>query len=164
MCTDTIRKTLLESCQEKENIGAIKMGYNLFISHSWSHSDKYTGLIDLLDEQIRFCYKDYSVPRTDPLFIQAKTDIGYKRVLKQKIRDQMRYASVVIILAGVYASYSDSIDMEIEIALELGKPILAVEYWGSERSSTRVISNADDVVKWNSKSIVTAIRALAKWE
>ena len=72
----------------------------------------------------------------------------------------MQYASVVIILAGVYATYSDSIQLEIEVAKELGKPILAIELYGSERSSQVVKSAADRIVSWNTNSIVNAIREL----
>lgn len=35
----------------------------LFISHSWSHSDDYTGLIALLNGAPHFSYANYSVPR-----------------------------------------------------------------------------------------------------
>ena len=42
--------------------------YNLFISHSWAHSDAYERLIDLLDaRRPRFFYSDYSVPKNDPI-------------------------------------------------------------------------------------------------
>ena len=70
------------------------------------------------------------------------------------------YFNVVLILAGVYSSYSDSINMEIEIANELGKPIIAIEPWGSERTSLIVKKNAKIIVKWNSASIVGAIKEI----
>ena len=73
----------------------------------------------------------------------------------------MRTCHVVLILAGVYASYSDSIDMEIEIAKSLNKPIIAIERWGSERTSLKVKQNADRIVGWNTSSIVDAIRELS---
>jgi hypothetical protein len=44
----------------------------------------------------------------------------------------MSPSSVVLILAGVYATYSKWIDAEIRIAKEYGKPIIAIEPWGSE--------------------------------
>lgn len=134
--------------------------FNLFISHSWSYADNYDDLCKLLDQANYFRYKNYSVPEDDPLFISAKNDYWYRLQLKRKIRDQMQYASVVIILAGVYATYSDSIQLEIEVAKELGKPILAIELYGSERSSQVVKSAADRIVSWNTNSIVNAIREL----
>jgi hypothetical protein len=73
------------------------------------------------------------VPRIDPI-IGAQGDIA----LYSAIKSQMSPSSVVLILAGVYATYSKWIDAEIRIAKEYGKPIIAIEPWGSERTSTVV--------------------------
>lgn len=132
--------------------------YNLFISHSWSYSNEYEKIIRMLDNAPYFSYRDYSVPKDDPLRIYSRF---YNSELRNKIANQMRTCHVVLILAGVYASYSDSIDMEIEIAKSLNKPIIAIERWGSERTSLKVKQNADRIVGWNTSSIVDAIRELS---
>lgn len=132
--------------------------YNLFISHSWTHSDKYEGLIELLNKDSNFSYKNYSVPKDDPIH-----DADNDEELYEAIRDQISPSSVVIILAGVYASYSKWINKEIEIAKNefyVPKPIIAVEYWGAEKTSIVVKENADKIVKWQSKSIIDAIKEL----
>lgn len=41
--------------------------YNLFISHSWAYSDAYEKLTKLLNEAKYFTYKNYSVPKNDPI-------------------------------------------------------------------------------------------------
>jgi hypothetical protein len=132
------------------------MEYHLFISHSWKYPNAYDGLVSLLDKDYWFSYKDYSVPRDEPLTIYNK--MYYESELRNKIRNQMRTCHVVLILAGVYASYSDSINMEIEIAKELGKPIIAIQPWGAEKTSQIVKSNSDVIVGWNSSSIIDAIK------
>lgn len=43
------------------------MPYNLFISHSWTYGDSYDRLIEMLDDAPNFYYKDYSVPKNDPI-------------------------------------------------------------------------------------------------
>lgn len=133
--------------------------YNIFISHSWNYPNAYKGLKDMLDRASYFFYKDYSVPKEDPLKIRNST--YYRSELENKIENQMRSCSVVLILAGVYATYSDSIQMEIKIAERLDKPIIAIEYWGAERTSLIVKNNAKKVVKWNSSSIVDAIKEVS---
>ena len=70
----------------------------------------------------------------------------------------MQPASCVIILAGVYSSYSKWINIEIELAKEMGKRIIAVEPWGSSRTSAMVKNAAHEIVGWNSASIIRAIR------
>lgn len=39
----------------------------LFISHSWSYSDDYKGLLALLNGAPHFSYANYSVPKDDPV-------------------------------------------------------------------------------------------------
>ena len=87
------------------------MTYNLFISHSWNYGDQYQGLLDLLNKDTSFDYKNYSVPENDPIQ-GVKSD----RALKEAIRNQMQPDSCVLILAGVYATYSKWINIEIELA------------------------------------------------
>lgn len=129
------------------------MTYNLFISHSWTYSDQYNGLVRLLDANPYFSYKNYSVPKNDPIH-----NAPYQYQLKEAIRGQMQPASCVIILAGVYSSYSKWINIEIELAKEMGKRIIAVEPWGSLRTSAVVKNAAHEIVGWNSASIIRAIR------
>lgn len=129
------------------------MIYNIFISHSWSYSDAYDKLISLLDDAPDFSYRDYSVPKDDPIH-----NANNERELRAAIKNQMQHASCVLILAGVYSTYSKWINIEIGLAQEMGKRIIAIEPWGSERTSTVVKSNANKIVKWNTSSIVNAIK------
>jgi hypothetical protein len=129
------------------------MIYNLFISHSWTYSDAYKKLVSLLDSNTSFNYRNYSVPKDDPVH-----NANSQTQLRAAIRNQMRHASYVLILAGVYSTYSKWINIEIELANEMGKKIIAIEPWGAERTSTVVKKNADRIVRWNSSSIISAIR------
>lgn len=134
------------------------MNYNLFISHSWNYSDEYQGLIRLLNQDPYFSYSNYSVPKDSPIH-----NAGTDKQLYDAIKNKMQHASVVLILAGVYSSYSKWIDKEIYIAKNgfyNPKPIIAIEHWGAERTSMKVKSNADRTVKWQTASIISAIREL----
>ena len=129
------------------------MIYNLFISHSWTYSDAYEKLINLLDAKAYFTYKNYSVPKDNPIH-----HAYYDYQLKAAIKAQMQSTSCVLILAGVYATYSKWINIEIELAKSMGKKIIAIQPWGAEKTSTVVKNAADIVVGWNTDSIVKAIR------
>ena len=41
--------------------------HNLSISHSWSYSDEYDRLVRLLQQRRYFQFRNYSVPRDDPI-------------------------------------------------------------------------------------------------
>lgn len=129
------------------------MTYNLFISHSWAYSDVYEKLVNLLNAKPYFDYNNYSVPKNDPIH-----NAPYEYQLKEAIRKQMQPASCVLIMAGVYSSYSKWINIEIELAKSMNKKIIAIEPWGSEKTSRTVKNAADVIVGWNTDSIVDAIR------
>ncbi len=133
--------------------------YHIFISHSWSYNDQYEGLIRLLEQVPYFAFKDYSVPKDDQIH-ESSNDY----VLREAIKRQMSSASVVVILAGIYAKYSKWIMKEIDLAknsFPTPKKIVAVELWGSERTSKDVKGSADRIVGWNGQSIANAIKELA---
>lgn len=133
--------------------------YNLFISHSWSYGDQYDRLVDLLDSDPYFYYRNYSVPKDDPIH-NANND----KQLREAIKNQMAHASCVLVLAGVYSTYSKWINIEIDLAKNgflFSKPIIAVVPRGAERTSAIVKDNADKIVKWQASSIIKAIRELA---
>ena len=133
--------------------------YNLFISHSWAYSDAYDKLVSLLNASLYFNYKNFSVSKNDPIHTS-----GTDRELAEAIQTQMRPCHIVLIMAGVYSTYSKWISKEIRIAknnFSVSKPILAVRPWGQERTSTVVNDAADGFAAWNTQSILSKIRELA---
>jgi len=68
---------------------------------------------------------------------------------------------IVLIMAGVYSTYSKWIIKEIQIAIRefsSPKPLLAVMPWDNTNVSLAVALNATKIVNWNTESIVDAIR------
>ena len=132
------------------------MTYNLFISHSWAYGDAYDRLIKLLRAKPYFDFRDYSVPKNDPIH-NAGTDFQLEQAIKRK----MAPASCVLVLAGVYSTYSKWIQKEVQLAkcgFSSPKKIIAIEPRGSQNTSQYVKENADVIVRWNTDSIVQAIR------
>lgn len=133
--------------------------YNLFISHSWAYGDAYDKLVGFLDARSYFFYKNYSVPMNDPIH-----NAVYDKDLYEAIKKQIAPCHCVLILAGVYSTYSKWINKEIQICtseFSSKKPIVAIQPWGAERTSSVVKDNADKIAGWNTESIVAAIREVA---
>jgi hypothetical protein len=128
--------------------------YNLFLSHSWAHSNDYEGLLDALKRDMTFKFRDFSVPKNDPVHTN-----GTDKQLYDAIENKIRPTSAVLILAGVYSTYSKWINKEIEIAQSYQKPIIGIKPWGNERISTTVSNAADEMVFWHTDSIINAIRS-----
>ena len=129
--------------------------YRIFVSHAWTHNDDYYRLIEFLDDAPNFIYANYSVPEHDPV------DANNNTKLKEELRQQIRPVEVVIILGGMYVAYSDWIQFEIDFAEYLDKPILGIKPWGALKMPKAVQDAADEIVGWNTSTIVSAIRDLA---
>ena len=136
---------------------------HLFISHAWGYSDHYDTLSEwIFGEnwsvgQASLDFKDYSIPKNDPVHTN-----GTDKALKAAIDAKIARSSVIVIITGVYASYSKWIQKEIDASVEYGKPILAVNPWGAQKTSTVVAEAATKLVGWNKKSVVSGIWELHK--
>lgn len=133
--------------------------YNLFISHSWAYGDAYERLCNLLNQASNFNYKNFSVPKDDPIH-NAPSSPALYAAIKNKISP----CNVILIMAGKYATYSEWIKNEIKIASTeflLSKPILAITPFGAQQISSIVRDAATDIAAWNTSSIVSKIRELA---
>ncbi|NLX18317.1 MAG: nuclease [Desulfobulbus sp.] len=136
---------------------------HVFISHSWSYSGHYDTLSDWIfgrnwsAGQASLDLRDFSVPRNDPVH-KANNDAQ----LKQALFDQISRSHVIVIPTGMYASYSKWIQKEIEGSQGYRKPILAVNPWGAQRTSSVVSSAAAKLVGWNADSVVGGIWELYK--
>ena len=58
----------------------------------------------------------------------------------------------------------EAINKEIEMAKKYNKPIIAVQPWGAERTSSIVKNAADVIVGWNAKSVANAVRNYAIYQ
>ena len=136
---------------------------HVFISHSWTYSGHYDTLANWIFNQnwsvgqASLDFRDYSVPKEDPIH-DADTD----KQLKEAIYNKIARSHVIVIPMGMYANYSKWIQKEIDGAGEYNKPILAVNPWGQERSSSVVRNAASKVVGWNKKTVVSSIWELYK--
>ncbi|MDZ5812404.1 TIR domain-containing protein [Halorubrum sp. AD140] len=128
-----------------------EQSHRVFISHSWAYENDYEEVRDLLNGARGFEYFNHSVSSEDPLDAQLPNH------LRKKICDQMRSASVVLVLGGMYVEYSDWIQEEIEIANEMEKPIIGVKPQRNERIPNTVHEHATEVVEADGTEILDAI-------
>ena len=130
--------------------------YHIFISHSWQNSDALEGLRKLLNDRGYFNVEFEEVSKDEPI---NSTNAYY---IKRRLAEKIGNSNVVIGLAGMYASHSDWMEWELDKAIELDIPIIGVIPRGQERISTTVSSRSIVNVRWNTESIVDAIRTYAK--
>jgi hypothetical protein len=130
--------------------------YKIFISHSWQYSDTLEALRNLINAREYFSATYEESTRDNP--INSDDESYVKRRLSHKIGN----SDVILALAGVYASHSSWMQWELDKAIELGIPIIGVIPRGQDRVSKIVSSRSVVVIRWNTESIVSAIRTYAK--
>lgn len=130
--------------------------YKVFISHSWDHGDVLQNLKNLINGRGYFPAEYTQVEKHCPI----NSDLAW--VIKANITKRLEESDIVLAIAGVYASYSDWMQWEMDKAKELGLRVIGVIPRGQERISQEVYSRSVVDVHWNADSIVDAIRRYSK--
>lgn len=130
--------------------------YKLFISHSWEYDNLLQNLKDLLNERGYFSAEYYQFEKNCPCNSEKAS------VIKANITKRLKETEVVLAIAGVSASYSEWMQWEMDKALELGLNIVGVIPRGNERISQEVCKRSVEDVRWNTESVVNAIKTYSK--
>ena len=130
--------------------------YSLFISHSWDHSDVLQNLKTLLNSRGYFPAEYTQIEKDFPINSERAW------VIKANITKRLEQSDIVLAIAGIFASYSDWMQWEMDKAKELGLKIIGVVPRGQERISQEVYNRSVVDVRWNADSIVDAIRKYSK--
>lgn len=125
--------------------------YGVFISHAWDYNADYYRLERMLNKAKRFKWRNCSVPKHDKL--DTRTDGQLDRAL----RNQIRPANVVVIIAGMYVNNRKWIQKEIDIASGMNKKIVVLKPRGAQRTPQE-LRNLSQLVNWNTQQIVNSIR------
>ncbi|MDR0933715.1 MAG: TIR domain-containing protein [Burkholderiaceae bacterium] len=131
--------------------------YPLFVSHSWLPDDGTDRLYSLLENyRIRhvpdFTYQLFSVSKDDPV-----QHLPSKKALAVAIEEKMRQCTCLLILTGVFEEYKRWIDLEMDIAKKLKKPVILVEAAAKKHTSGKEKRAAKKIVKWDAKELGEAI-------
>ncbi len=137
---------------------------NLFFSYYYRNTDEYNSILKMLEERNYFDYKNSS--------LDEDSDAENEEYIKSLIRPKIDWAGTVLVLIGSGTSTRKYVNYEIWYAAKNGKRIVGVYLSG--QSSSRIPSELrtlyDDeyselaLVRWNTESIVAAIRGANSWD
>jgi len=131
--------------------------YRIFVSHAWHPHDDYTRLFEYLGDAKDFYYTNLSTPDIPPSDV---TRTGIEAALARQIGP----AEVVIILGGLYDTHKDLIELEMALAKKHGRPIIGLRPSGSQVIAKAIEQRVTEVVVWSERTIVDAIKLLARGE
>lgn len=129
----------------------------VFVAHGFEAGDDYMRVFEYLESSHNFYYINCSSPDNRGSFD--------REVLKEELRKQINLAEVVIIPSVLFHTHREWINFEVNCAKGLEKPVVVLEAFGvKEKLPVQLEALADEVVEWNERSLVDAIRRQARHE
>ena len=129
----------------------------LFVTHAWEGSDEYLRIFEYLESARNFFYKNSSAP--------DKAPSGGKEADREEWRKQIAPAECVIALPGLYRQQAEQMLFQMTFAKASDKPVILMKPFGANAVlPTAITSLADQVVDWDGRALVDAIKAQARHE
>jgi hypothetical protein len=130
----------------------------VFVTHTFSASADYHRVFEYLESSPNFFYVNCSAPDDLPA-------AGGREALKEALLKQIRASEVVVVVGSMYAENRDWIEYQMDAAQAAEIPLVALEpFGGIGKMSDEVARRADEVVGWNERIMVDAIRRQARHE
>ncbi len=130
----------------------------VFVTHTFSEDPDYHRVFEYLESTPNFFYVNTSD-------VEAMPTTGGKEALKDVLRKQIESAEVVIVLSSLYADNRDWIGYQMDVARAHDLPMIALEQFGGVGNvPDEVKGRAAQIVEWNERIIVDALRLQARHE
>jgi hypothetical protein len=130
----------------------------LYVTHAFASQPDYHRVFEYLEALPNFFYRNCSVPDHPPAS-------GGKEALKEEYRTQLKTAEVVIVLSSLYVENEYWTTYQMDAAQASNLPLVAIEpFGGSLKVPAEVAKRAAEIVGWNERNIVDAVRRQARKE
>jgi len=129
----------------------------LFVCHVWVEDEDYHRIFEYVESSPNFFYRNTSTPDARPS--------GDKEALRESLRKQIVEAEVMILPAALYRRNMDWVEFQMHCAKAYDKPIIVLEPFGSTDTIAPAVQElADDVVPWDQRQLIDAIKREARHE
>ena len=130
----------------------------MFATHSFEETDDYLRVFEYLESVDRFFYLNVSKPENMPA-------AGGMQAIRDELIGQIRQAEVVVLLPDVFAARTDLVRIMMDVAKANRIKMLAMKpYGGVIETPPEMAERAAEVVEWNDREMVDAIKRLARGE
>jgi hypothetical protein len=128
----------------------------IFVAHGFEQSEDYLRVFEYLESSRNFFYLNCSLP-------------DYRAVnpdqMKTELRREINAAEVVVVPSTLYHTHREFTDFQVNCAKGLEKPVIVLEAFGvKEKMPVQLEALADEIVGWDDRSLVDAIRRQARHE
>src|SRR5690606_33953985 len=130
----------------------------IFVTHAFRAHDDYLRVFEYLEAAANFFYLNTSVPDRVPA-------TGGKEALRDELRNQIKAAEVVLVTSSLFLDNRDWVTYQMDAAQAMNVPLIALEpFGGIGKIPAEVEKRAAEIVGWNERSIVDAVRRQARHE
>jgi len=129
----------------------------MYVCHVWAEDDDYHRIFEYIESTPNFFYRNTSTPDQRPQ--------GDREVLRENLRRQIGDAEIVILPAALYRRNVDWVEFQLHCAKAFDKPVLVLEpFGGTDTIAPALQELADDIVPWDQRALVDAIKRQARHE
>lgn len=129
----------------------------LFVCHVWKEDDDYHRIFEYLESVDNFFYRNTSTPENRPQ--------GDKEAMRNDLRRQIGDAEAVVLPSQLYRKHTDWVEFQLHCAKAFDKPVIVLEPFGThETIAPAVLELGDEVVPWDKRQLVDAIKRQARHE
>jgi hypothetical protein len=130
----------------------------VYVTHAFASNTDYHRVFEYLEASPNFFYRNCSVPDHPPT-------TGGKEALKEEYRTQLKTAEVVVVLSSLYVENEYWTSYQMDVAQANNLPLVAMEPFGvSAKVPAEINKRCGEVIGWNERVIVDAIRRAARHE
>jgi hypothetical protein len=130
----------------------------VFVTHAFASNADYHRVFEYLEAVPNFFYRNVSVPDQLP---QATG----KEALKEEYRVQLKTAEVVVVLSSLYLENEYWTAYQMDAAQATNLPLVVMEPFGvNAEVPPELAKRAAEVIGWNERLIVDAVRRQARHE
>lgn len=130
----------------------------IFVTHAFSAHEDYLRVFEYLEAASNFFYLNCSAPDRAPA-------TGGKEALREELRNQIKTAEAVLVTSSLYLQNRDWMTYQMDVAQAMELPMIALEpFGGLGKVPDEIQKRAAEIVGWNERSIVDAVRREARHE
>ena len=128
----------------------------LFIAHVLQDQEDIHKVIEYVESKDSFVYVNTADINAKPEGAEA---------IQEELRKQIGLAEVMIVPVNVYQANPKVIDYEIRVARNFDIPVLGVQAFGGTMEVPKaLLDSCSDIVEWEPRRMILAIKALARNE
>lgn len=130
----------------------------IYVAHVFSDHQGYLRVFEYLEGRPNFFYVNISNP-------EALLPDTNPETAREEVRKQISLAEIVVLPVEIFAKNPVLVRYQMDTARSTRKPILAIKSFGETISMPKAVFDlASEIVDWNDRAIVDAIRRLARGE